>query len=465
MNKSLNLDIALELLKKYDRPGPRYTSYPTAPHFHEGFGSKEFEEEIIQTNEVGQDGDLSLYFHLPFCQSLCYYCACNVIITHSSDRKASYVEYLKREIDAVSSRINPNRKVVQLHWGGGTPTYLSAEQIEDIAMYIRDHFNFATDAEVSIEVDPRALTPAHLPVLRKVGFNRISMGVQDFDPKVQEAVNRIQPEEMTRGVIQESRDLGFDSINVDLIYGLPFQTVDTFVKSVDKIIKISPDRLAVFNYAHVPWMKKHQNIIQPETLPSAGEKLSILKMVIEKLTGAGYVMIGMDHFAKPADELSVALKEKTLYRNFQGYTTRAGAEVYAMGITSISQLHNVYAQNVKTTKEYEEMIDDGKLPVSLGYRLNDDDQVRRHVITELMCNNVVEKAEVNKKYGIDFDSYFADSIAQLDEFVNDGLISLQPDRIQVHENGRLVVRNIAMAFDAYLEADRQKQKPIYSRTV
>jgi len=462
-NQKFEVDI--EILKKYDRPGPRYTSYPTAPHFHSGFGPNEFREVIEESNITPNSTDISLYFHFPFCPTLCYYCACNNIITKNQQQIVDYLTDLKKEIDLFSRLIDSKRQVVQLHWGGGTPTYLTPEQINDIFAYIKDHFQFSPNAEISIEADPRRLTPDHLPTLRKIGFNRISFGVQDFNPHVQAAVNRIQPEELSRRAIDESRDLGFESINIDLIYGLPFQTVDSFKETLDKVIEIFPDRLAVFNFAHVPWLKKHQKVLKPETLPTPEEKLLILKTVIEKLTEAGYVFIGMDHFAKPEDELSVALKTHTLYRNFQGYTTKAGVEVFALGITSISQLRNAYAQNVKDLKQYHEFLERGEIPTARGIKLNEDDKLRREVITELMCNNRVVKTYFNEKYNIKFDDYFADSLRKLKKFIEDGLLTDDPDMIQVSQPGRLVIRNIAMAFDHYIEEDLKKEKPIYSRTV
>ncbi len=457
--------VDVDLIKKYDRPGPRYTSYPTAPHFSPAFDAASFEEEIRRGNQAENPAELSLYFHFPFCPTLCYYCACNTVITRDKTKIGQYLNDLKKEIRLMSGKIDAGRKVVQMHWGGGTPTYMDPEQMEDIALFIRDHFDFADGAEVSIEVDPRRLTPQHLPTLRRVGFNRVSFGVQDFHPKVQEAVNRVQPEELSRRVVQESRDLGFDSVNIDLIYGLPFQTVESYKETLDKIIDISPDRIAVFNFAHVPWLKKHQVLIKPETLPEVPQKLLILKEVIENLTEAGYTFIGMDHFAKPEDELSVALNNHTLYRNFQGYTTRAGTEVFAMGITSISQLHGAYAQNVKKLDQYRSILDQGKMPTVLGYQLTRDDQLRRDVITELMCNNRVIKTDFEEKYSIRFDEYFSEALQQLDEFVDDNLLQVTSEKIQVSDAGRLIVRNIAMAFDSYLKADQAKKQPIYSRTV
>ena len=465
MNERSNFEVDLELLEKYNQPGPRYTSYPTAPHFSSDFGAQDFYNEIVETNQNGNLTDLSLYFHLPFCKSLCYFCACNVIITQNPERIDDYLIYLKKEIDLVSKLINPTRKVVQLHWGGGTPTYLDPNQITDIFSYITDHFNFSDSAEISIEIDPRGLSQDCLSTLRNVGFNRVSFGVQDLDAKVQETVNRIQPESLNREVVKQSRELGFNSINIDLIYGLPYQTVESYSKTLDKIIDISPDRLAVFNYAHVPWLKKHQKLIPTEALPEPTERLKLLKLIIDKLTESGYVYIGMDHFAKPEDELTKALNDHTLYRNFQGYSTYAEAEIYAMGITSISQLNSMYAQNSKGMKKYKQALDQGNIPTHVGYRLNDDDKLRRFVIIELMCNNRVLKPEVWDRFGVDFDEYFSDSIEKLDEFIQDGLIILQPDRLQITEPGRLVIRNIAMVFDAYLGENQLAEKPVYSMTV
>ena len=364
------LSIDVDLIKKYDKPGPRYTSYPTAPQFSDAFTQADFLNEIIKTNQGASLPDLSLYFHLPFCDTLCYFCGCNMIVTHNRDRIRRYLKYLKKEVDHIRSLIAEDRKTIQLHWGGGTPTHLSPDEISDLIAYIRKRFEIAPDAEVSCEIDPRELTRDHLAALRSGGFNRISMGVQDVNAKVQKAVNRIQPEALTRRVVDWVRELGFESLNIDLIYGLPFQTARDFEKTVDTIIDIYPDRIALFNFAYVPWMKKHQKLIRLEDLPSPEEKLSILKMSMEKLTGAGYVFIGMDHFAKPDDELAVALKAKKLYRNFQGYSTNAGADLYAMGITSISQFGKIYAQNEKGEKEYFAALDKGVLPTAKGCRLN-----------------------------------------------------------------------------------------------
>jgi oxygen-independent coproporphyrinogen III oxidase len=455
--------IDLDLIKKYDKPGPRYTSYPTAPHFSEAFSHKDFLNEIIRTNRESDMSDLSLYFHIPFCDTLCYFCGCNMIVTHNRDRIRRYLNYLKKEIDQVSSLVSSERKAVQLHWGGGTPTHLNPEEISDLISYINHRFELKPDAEVSCEIDPRELTKDHLFALKAGGFNRISMGVQDFNEKVQKAVNRIQPEEVTRRVVAWVQELGFESLNIDLIYGLPFQTANDFEKTIGTIIDISPDRIALFNFAHVPWMKKHMKLIRLEDLPAPEEKLRILKMSIEKLTAAGYAFIGMDHFAKPNDELAVALKEKKLYRNFQGYSTHSGSDLYAMGITSISQFGRIYAQNAKIEKDYFSALDKGLLPTIKGCVLDADDLLRREVITRLMCDFELNFSNIEKKFDIDFKSYFKWGIGNLKEMLDDQLIWIENNTLHVTEMGRLLIRNIAINFDGYIE--RKEDHARYSRTV
>jgi oxygen-independent coproporphyrinogen-3 oxidase len=459
-------EINLDLLKKYDRPGPRYTSYPTAPQFTEAFSAAEFQQEIVESDLIadGRDTDLSLYFHIPFCDTLCYFCGCHMLITHNRDRIDEYVNYLTREMELVRRLQTRGQRVAQVHWGGGTPTYLSPEQITRLTNAIHREFELTPDAEVSVEIDPRGLTREHLVALRQGGFNRASLGVQDFDPAVQQAVNRLQSYDETRWTMDTLRELGFNSINLDLIYGLPFQTEDSFARTLDLIIDMQPDRLAVFNYAHVPWMKKHQQMIKLETLPRPDEKLRILKRTIERLTEAGYVYIGMDHFAKPDDELAVAQKAKTLYRNFQGYSTRAGCDLYAFGVSGISQLQNVYAQNLKEMPPYYQRLDDGLLATSRGYKLTEDDHLRRHVIMRLMCDMSLDKREVEDRFAIDFDDYFGEALVKLEEFRSDDLLALDAHTIQITSFGRLFIRNIAMAFDAYLDKNPSTRN-IYSRTV
>ncbi|QQS36244.1 MAG: oxygen-independent coproporphyrinogen III oxidase [Ignavibacteriales bacterium] len=456
-------ELDLKKFRKYDKPGPRYTSYPTAPHFNEKFTHENFLDEIIKTNYGDNLPDLSLYYHLPYCDTLCYFCGCNMLITRNRDRIKEYIKYVQKEIDMLRTYILPDRKVSQLHWGGGTPTHLNPDEINDLASYINQSFQFKENSENGCEIDPRELKREHLEALRNNGFNRISMGVQDFNEKVQKAVNRIQPENITRQTVQWVRELGFSSINLDLIYGLPFQSVESFEVTVDKIIDISPDRIAVFNYAHVPWMKKHMALIHPEDIPAAEIKLNIMKMTMEKLVAAGYVLIGMDHFAKPDDELAIALREKKLYRNFQGYSTNAGADLYSMGITSISQLKNVYAQNFKTEKEYYTALDNETLPVAKGYYLSEDDHIRRYVITKLMCDFELNFSDVEKEFKIDFKKYFAYGLNNLKEMEADDLLTTNDKGIKVHDMGKILIRNIAINFDAYIE--RKEDTTKYSRTV
>ena len=456
-------EIDLTKFKKYDKPGPRYTSYPTAPQFNESFTHSNYLDEIVKTNYGESLPDLSLYFHLPYCDTLCYFCGCNMIITRNRDRIKEYINYLKKEIDLVRTYLLPDRKVAQHHWGGGTPTHLNPDEINELTNYINQSFQFKDNAEISCEIDPRELTKAHLEALRNNGFNRISMGVQDFDEKVQKAVNRIQPEDITRQTVSWVRELKYQSINLDLIYGLPFQTVEGFAKTVDKIIDINPDRIAVFNYAHVPWMKKHMALIHPEEIPAAEVKLEILKMTIEKLVNAGYEFIGMDHFAKPDDELAVAMHEKKLYRNFQGYSTNAGADLYAMGITSISQLKNIYAQNYKTEKEYYSALDNETLPTAKGYQLTEDDHLRREVIMRLMCDFELDFKKIEDQFKINFKEYFAWGLNNLKQMQADDLIEISENSIKVKNMGRMLIRNVAMNFDGYIE--RKEDKAKYSRTV
>lgn len=456
-------EIDLNKIIKYDKPGPRYTSYPTAPQFNESFKHEQYLDEIIKTNYGKGLADLSLYFHLPFCDTLCYFCGCNMLITRNRDRVKEYIKFLKKEVDMVRPYLAADRKVSQLHWGGGTPTHLDPDEITDLVSYIKQSFRFAPDSEEGCEIDPRGLTREHLAALRMGGFNRISMGVQDFNEKVQKAVNRVQPEDITRQTVQWVRELGFHSINLDLMYGLPFQNINTFGDTVDKVIDISPDRIAVFNYAHVPWLKKHMALIHPEDLPVPEEKLHILKMTIEKLTSAGYVFIGMDHFAKPDDELAIALREKKLYRNFQGYSTNAGADLYAFGITAISQLQEIYAQNYKTEKEYFNALDNEIFPVAKGYKLSKDDLLRRYVIMKLMCDFELNMKSIEEKYDINFREYFAWGLNNLKEMINDNLVQIEGDFIKVTDMGRLLIRNISINFDGYME--RKEDTAKYSRTV
>lgn len=456
--------VDLGFLKKYDTPGPRYTSYPTAPLFSNTFTSEDYRKEILDTNGSDATSDISLYFHFPFCDTLCYFCGCTMMVTRDRNRIAEYLVYLKKEIDMVAPLLSPHRNVTQIHWGGGTPTHLTPEEILDIGEYIKAKFNVDPEVEMSVEIDPRELTQRHLAMLRHVGFNRMSMGVQDFDERVQKAVNRVQPEELSLQVLKWAEALDFQSINIDLIYGLPFQTVESFEKTVKKVLHFSPERIAAFNYAHVPWLKKHQQLIHPEDLPTPEQKLDILKMTIELLASHNYEYIGMDHFAKPTDELSIAQKEKTLYRNFQGYSTKSGADLYGFGMSSISHFQNIYSQNEKNLPEYYKAIDGGRFATHVGYRMTEDDHIRKHVIMRLMCDLELNIPAVEEKFDISFKEHFESSLVQLQQFVDDGLVELSPEKITIVGAGRLLLRNIAMCFDAYIET-MSKTKPVFSRTV
>jgi len=457
-------EIDLEILKKYNQPGPRYTSYPTAPLFSNDFTAADFTREIIETNAENVS-DLSLYFHFPFCESLCYFCGCNMMVSRDRTLIREYNERLKKEIETLVPLISKNRKISQMHWGGGTPSYLTPEEIRDVGAFIKSKFDFADDIEASVEIDPRGLTFEHMKAFRRIGFNRTSLGVQDFNLQVQETINRIQPESITRQTIEWARELGFRSINLDLIYGLPFQTLETFRETVEKVIDISPDRIAVFNYAHVPWLKKHQNIFKLETMPSPDERLVILKQTIEQLVKSGYEYIGLDHFAKPTDELAIAQKNNTLYRNFQGYSTRAGTDVYAFGLSAISQFQNIYAQNLKNIKDYYSRVEDEEAATNVGYRMTFDDHVRRETIMQLMCHLQIDKRAIEQKFGIDFETYFAADLPKLDSFIADDLLENNAERIFIKGAGKLIIRNVAMCFDAHLAEMTKVNKPVFSKTV
>lgn len=456
--------IDFEVLKKFNQQGPRYTSYPTAPLFSKSFTGDDYSREIVETNSVMGGQPLSLYFHFPFCEKLCYFCGCNMRVTRDRTLIAQYNNYLKKEIDLIRPLISDDRKVAQLHWGGGTPSYLYPSEIRDIGNYIRGSFDFEDDIEASVEIDPRGLTREHMEALREIGFNRTSFGVQDFNLKVQQAINRVQSEEITRQTVVWARELGFQSINLDLIYGLPYQTVDSFADTVERVIDISPNRIAVFNYAHVPWLKKNQTAMPEDALPSPDERLSILQMTIETLIAAGYEYIGMDHFAKPTDELAIAQKNHTLYRNFQGYSTKSGCDVYAFGLSAISQFENIYAQNIKTFNEYYERIDNGKAATNVGYRMTPDDHIRKETIMQMMCNLEIDKRRVEEKFDIIFDEYFAADLLKLAPFVAEGLVETDAEKISVTRSGILIIRNVAMCFDAYLE-EMMKNRPVFSKTV
>ncbi len=462
MNAFQPVDIAL--LKKYDKAGPRYTSYPTAPYFSEALDETAYITHIEKDIKSMEYKDISLYFHIPFCDTLCYFCGCTMMVTRSQDKIEEYLDYLEKEILLLRKHIGDGRKVRQLHWGGGTPTHLSPIQISRLGKAIHHSFDFHEDAEVSVEIDPRELTREHMVALSDAGFNRCSMGIQDFDPKVQEAVNRIQPESITRDAVNWARELGFSSINLDLMYGLPHQNQETYAKTIETVLTLNPDRLAVFNYAHLPSMIKHQGLIKEEWLPTADQKLELLELSIEKLNKAGYIYIGMDHFAKPDDELTIAMENGTLYRNFQGYSTHSGINLFAMGMSSIGMLSDLYVQNYKNLPAYYAALDKGQLPIMRGVALTEDDLLRREVITELMCNFKLDKSKFEQKYSISFDAYFSDALQNLKSFEADGLIELGKNQLEVSQMGRLLIRNIVMNFDYYL-MKKQGEKPQFSKTV
>jgi oxygen-independent coproporphyrinogen-3 oxidase len=450
------------LVQKYNVPGPRYTSYPPAPQFTDQVTWPEVAAKIAQAQPP--ERGLSLYFHIPFCESLCGYFGCTTVITTQREKGALYLTYLEKEMELMSKRINPRRQVVQLHWGGGTPTFLSPSEIRRLGQAIRKYFTLAPDLEAGVEIDPRRLTEDHIAALREAGFNRASIGVQDFNPKVQEAVHRLQPRRQTEQAIEWARAAGFASVNVDLIYGLPYQTVQTFEQTLDEIIGLGPDRLAVFSYAHVPWVKPAQKILEQEAaLPNAETKLALLKLVIEKLTqNDRYTYIGMDHFARPTDELAVAQRQKTLQRNFQGYSTKGGTDIYAFGMSSISQADGVYWQNVKDLPKYYEALDSGWEPFAKGYILSSDDKIRRHTIMRLMCDMSLDYSALSKDLGTDFAGYFKAELDSMTDLEKDGLLQRRAEGLVVKEVGRLFIRNIAMRFDRYLPSVKDRR---FSRTI
>jgi oxygen-independent coproporphyrinogen-3 oxidase len=456
------LRVSEDFLAKYNRPGPRYTSYPTAPIWNDSFGPNDLEQVHAAANTA--QSPVSLYMHIPFCESLCLFCACNVIIQKNKAVAPPYVDILKNEIARVSKNIDRSREVVQFHWGGGTPTYLTPPQIDDLFSYTREHFTFSPEAEIGIEVDPRVTSRDHLVVLRNLGFNRLSMGVQDFHPEVQQAINRIQPFELTRDLILDARDLGFDSINVDLIYGLPYQSADRFAHTVDQIISLAPDRIALFSYAHVPWLKKQQGAFATH-LPEGMQKFEIFRTGLAKFIDAGYLYIGMDHFARPGDELAIAQKNRTLHRNFQGYTTKSGADLYGMGITAISGIQNSYAQNHRDIPSWQAAVADRGIATMRGYRLSADDRLRRAVISRLLCHTVLFKDEISREFAVDFDSYFADALEKLQPALDDGLLTIAKNEIRATWLGRIFIRNLAMAFDPYLDKQQLDPKPLFSKTL
>jgi len=461
------LDPTPALLARYDRPGPRYTSYPTAVEFHDGVGETEYIRSLARANAHPAD-PLSVYVHLPFCEERCAFCGCNVVITKHREVAEQYLGYLEREIDLLSVHLPERRVVSQLHWGGGTPTYYAAAQLERVFARLARHFSFTPDAEIGLEADPRVTSVDQLDALRRLGFNRLSMGVQDFAPEVQEAVNRIQSYESTKALVDRARALGFRSINIDLIYGLPYQTVEGFSHTLEQVLTLRPERVAVYSFAFVPWMKAHMKHLAGDSLPGPDLKIALLGLARRAFTGDGYRQIGMDHFAVPDDELAQALEHRVLHRNFMGYTVQSARDMVALGVSGIGDVQGTFVQNTKKLNEYYAALDAGRFAVERGYALDRDDEIRRHVITALMCNGYLEIADVERRFGIRFADYFKADLAELtapDSPRSDGLIVVTDDALEVTPLGFMFVRNVCMVFDRYLRARTSGANPVFSRTV
>lgn len=453
------------LLRKLNQLGPRYTSYPTADRFRAGFDAAAYHQAVSERRAMGARHALSLYLHIPFCGTVCYYCACNKVVSKNLSKAALYLTYLQREIAMQAALFEGMNQVEQLHFGGGTPTYLSDRQMSELMAHLHRHFQFAPDqqGEYSIEVDPRTVTPKRIVTLRRQGFNRLSLGVQDFDPAVQKAVNRIQAEEDTLRIIDAARFAGFRSVSIDLIYGLPKQSLASIAQTLEKVIAAAPDRIAIYNYAHMPQLFKPQRRIAESDLPSSADKIDMLFLCIRRLTAAGYVYIGMDHFAKPEDDLAIAQRQGRLHRNFQGYSTHAEADLVACGVSAISAVGASYSQNEKTLEAYYQRLDEQQLPVARGIRLSMDDLLRRLIIQRLMCNFELSLASIEMAHPIKFSEYFATELVSLKLLEADGLLALDEEWISVSMKGRLLIRNICMVFDRYLDPEKSPLR--YSRTI
>jgi len=444
-----------DIIQRYDMAGPRYTSYPTAPQFKESFSEMALLNAISRSNNAAKP--LSLYFHIPFCESLCYYCGCNKIVTPNKERSGPYLRRVIQEISVKAGLFDSSRVVKQLHWGGGTPTFISDEEMTELMAATYKHFNLLAndEGEYSIEIHPGKVSTSTMTHLRKLGFNRVSMGIQDFDEKVQKAVNRFNTFAEVNELVTSLRADKFQSISMDLIYGLPHQTEVSFEQTLNKVIDLSPDRLSLFNYAHLPHLFKSQQLIRETDLPSAEQKLALLHFAIESLQSAGYVYIGMDHFAKPNDELVKAQRDGQLQRNFQGYSTHGDCDLLAFGVSAISAIDNVYVQNSKYINEYQAKLDAGVLPYVKGFTLNSEDELRKFIINQIICHFELDFALVNKKFDVDMVTYFANELQQLSPMVEDGLISLSSEGIRVHNSGRMLIRRICMVFDEYLNSNKQ----------
>jgi len=454
-----------DLIRRYDLAGPRYTSYPTAVQFHGQVGSFDLLHALRDSRKAQRP--LSLYVHVPFCANICYYCACNKVITKDRGRALPYLQRLEQEIQLIACHLDPAQKVEQLHFGGGTPTFLSHDELRQLMAHLRTHFNLLDDdsGDYGIEIDPREADWSTMGLLRELGFNRVSIGLQDLDPAVQRAVNRLQSLEETRAVIDAARTLQFRSINVDLIYGLPKQTPDSFARTVDEVINLQPDRLSVFNYAHLPERFMPQRRINSQELPTPAQKLDMLQRTIIQLTEAGYRYIGMDHFALPDDELAIAQEESTLQRNFQGYTTHGHCDLIGLGVSAISQIGDLYCQNSSDLNQYQNSLASAQLATCRGLIGNADDRIRRAVIQQLICHFSLAFADIEHSFNIDFQGYFAEIWPQLQQMAKDGLITLDAEKISVLPAGRLLVRSVCMVFDAYLQEAQQHSQQRFSRVI
>lgn len=460
---SLPIEVDLDLIRRMDRNGPRYTSYPTADRFVEAFDAETYKSWVARRNIGGIRRALSIYIHLPFCSTVCFYCACNKVVTRDRSKGEKYLEYLFREIDMQGPLFQDDRVVEQMHWGGGTPTFFNMDQLSELWGKLKQHFSMSSDGEYSIEIDPRSVDAANMQALRDMGFNRVSLGVQDFDPDVQRAVNRVQSEEETLAVMDAARAAGFASVNVDLIYGLPKQNLISFNRTLGRIIAASPDRIAIYNYAHLPTRFKPQRRIAEAELPTPDVKLKLLGLAAQRLGEAGYVYIGMDHFAKPQDALAVAQRHGHLHRNFQGYSTHAECDLIGLGVSAIGAIGPTYSQNHRDLDTYYDALDRGVLPVARGMELSADDLLRRAVIQALSCQFKLSKKSIAIAYLIDFERYFVAELAELRDLAVDGLVELDDEWITVTPRGRMLIRNVCMVFDKYLQREREPMR--YSRVI
>lgn len=454
--------VSNELLERYNKPGPRYTSYPTVPVWKADFGEDDYRAALrdlaAQTNPT-----VSLYVHIPFCATRCYYCGCNATVTRREEVVDVYLDRVQHELEMVTESLGKGKRVVQLHWGGGTPNFLTNDQMERLFRMLDDHFAIDRDGELAIEIDPRIGTREQIGFLKQLGFNRISLGVQDFDDFVQEAIGRIQPIDLTREQYYVSRELGFESVNLDMVYGLPFQTAETFEITLQEVINLKPDRIACFSYAHVPWVKSNQKRIDTSKLPDTNTKFQLFQTAIAAFTEAGYDWIGMDHFAQHDDEMAVAVRERRLHRNFMGYTTRPALHMIALGMSGISDLAGRFVQNDHKLGSYQKTLDSGHLPVVRGYHLNEDDRIRRLAITHLMCNLELPFDLTKAEFGVRLDEVAGESLERLEAYIDEGFVEFTPDRLIVTPLGRYFVRNLAMELDAHLE--KNSDRPIFSKTI